>query len=45
VRLQWPSPEQLYLKTAFVRVMPSETINTFQRWHLLNLSAQAAILK
>jgi Tol biopolymer transport system component len=45
VRLQWPSPEQLYFKTAFLRVMPSETINTFQRWHLLNLSAQAAILK
>lgn len=45
VRLEWPSPETLYLKTAFVRVMPSETINTFQRWHLLNLSAQAAILK
>ena len=45
VRLQWPAPEQLYLKTAFVRVMPSETINTFQRWHLLNLSAQAAVLK
>ena len=45
VRLQWPSPETLYLKTAFVRVMPTETINTFQRWHLLNLSAQAAVLK
>ncbi|HKS08361.1 MAG TPA: hypothetical protein VJS13_02370 [Pyrinomonadaceae bacterium] len=45
VRLQWPSPEMLYLKTAYVRTMPSETINTFQRWHQLNLSAQAAILK
>jgi len=45
VRLEWPAPEQLYIKTAFVRVMPSETINTFQRWHVLNLSAQAAILK
>ena len=45
VRLEWPSPETLYLKTAYVRVMPSETINTFQRWHLLTLSAQAAILK
>ena len=45
VRLEWPSPETLYFQTAFVRVMPSETINTFQRWHLLNLSAQAAILK
>ncbi|HEY2961372.1 MAG TPA: hypothetical protein VGJ37_03090 [Pyrinomonadaceae bacterium] len=45
VRLEWPSPETLYFKTAYVRVMSSETINTFQRWHLLNLSAQAAVLK
>lgn len=45
VRLEWPSPERLYFQTAFVRLMPSEAINTFQRWHLLNLSAQAAILK
>ena len=45
VRLLWPSPEALYLKTAYVRVMPSETINTFQRWHQLSLSAQAAVLK
>jgi hypothetical protein len=45
VRLEWPTPETLYFKTAYVRLMPSETINTFQRWHQLNLSAQAAILK
>jgi hypothetical protein len=45
VRLDWRKPESLYLQTAFVRVMPSETINTFQRWHQLSLSAQAAILK
>ena len=45
VTFQWPSPETLYFKTAYVRVMPSETINTFQRWHQLNLSAQAAVLK
>jgi hypothetical protein len=45
VSFEWPSPETLYFKTAYVRVMPSETINTFQRWHQLNLSAQAAILK
>jgi len=25
--------------------MSNETINTFQRWHQLTLSAQAAILK
>ena len=45
VRLDWRKPELLYLQTAFVRVMPSETINTFQRWHQLSLSAQAAVLK
>jgi hypothetical protein len=45
VRLAWPSPERLYFQTAYVRLMPSEAINTFQRWHVLNLSAQAAILK
>jgi hypothetical protein len=45
VRLEWPSPETLYFKTAYVRLMGSETINTFQRWHLLSLSAQAAVLK
>ncbi|HSK62809.1 MAG TPA: hypothetical protein VK893_03180 [Pyrinomonadaceae bacterium] len=45
VRLEWPSPETLFFKTAYVRLMPSETINTFQRWHQLNISAQAAILK
>jgi hypothetical protein len=45
VRLEWRAPETLYFQTAFVRLMPNETINTFQRWHLLNLSAQAAVLK
>jgi hypothetical protein len=45
IRLEWRTPETLYFKTAFVRLMPSETINTFQRWHLLKISAQAAILK
>jgi hypothetical protein len=45
IHLEWPSPEKLYLETAYVRLMPSEAINTFQRWHLLVLSAQAAVLK
>ena len=45
VRFEWPSPERLYFQTAFVRLMRSEAINTFQRWHLLTLSAQAAVLK
>jgi len=45
VRLNWRTPENLYFQTAYVRLMPNETINTFQRWHVLNISAQAAILK
>jgi hypothetical protein len=45
VRLEWRTPETLYFQTAYVRLMPSETVNTWQRWHALNLSAQAAILK
>ena len=45
VRVEWPSPETLYFQTAFVRVYTNETINTFQRWHRLLLSPQAAVLK
>jgi len=45
IRLEWSAPEKLYLQTAYVRLMSNETINTFQRWHLLVLSAQAAVLK
>jgi hypothetical protein len=45
VRLEWVAPEKLYIKTAYVRLMTHDTINTFQRWHLVVLSPQAAILK
>jgi hypothetical protein len=45
VRLQWSAPETLYFQTAFIRLIPNDPITTFQRWHLLTLSAQAAILK
>jgi hypothetical protein len=45
VRLEWPTPDKLFLQTAYVRVLPSETINTFQRWHLLLISPQAAVLR
>jgi hypothetical protein len=45
VRLDWRRPESLYFQTAYVLLMPNETINTFQRWHVLNISAQAAVLK
>jgi hypothetical protein len=45
IRLEWRRPEALYFQTAYVLLRPNETINTFQRWHMLSLSAQAAILK
>ncbi|HEV7473049.1 MAG TPA: hypothetical protein VGN90_03305 [Pyrinomonadaceae bacterium] len=45
IRLEWPTPDKLYFETAYVRLMPTESITTFQRWHLLNLSPQAAVLK
>jgi hypothetical protein len=45
VRLEWPTPDKLFLQTAYVRVLPSESINTFQRWHLLLISPQAAVLR
>ena len=45
VRLDWRRPETLYFQTAYVRLMPNETINTFQRWHFLTISPQAAVLK
>ncbi len=45
VRLEWPDPATFYFETAYVRVYPNETINTFQRWHRLLLSPQAAVLK
>ena len=45
IRLEWTSPEKLFFQTAFVRLMPGEPITTFQRWHLVILSPQAAVLK
>jgi len=45
VRLEWITPEKLHFQTAYVRLFRNEPINTFQRWHLLILSPQAAVLK
>lgn len=44
IRLEWSQPETLYLKTAFVRIYSTEPVNNFQRWHVLHLSPQAALL-
>jgi hypothetical protein len=43
VRVEWPTPEKLYLETAYISLR-SELIKTFSRWHLLTLSPQAAVL-
>ena len=39
------SPEKLFFQTAYIRLFPNEPISTFQRWHLTQLSPQAALLK
>lgn len=44
VRVEWPTTDQLYLQTAFVRMFPNDPVNNFPRWHLLILSPQAALL-
>jgi hypothetical protein len=45
IRLEWTSPEKLFFETAYVRRYRDGPITTFQRWHLLTHSAQAAVLK
>ena len=45
VRMEWPKPEMLLLQTAYVRLIPNDPISTFQRWHQVMLSPQAAVLK
>lgn len=41
VRLDWPEDKTLFIQTAYVRIYASEPVNTFQRWHKVNLSMQA----
>jgi hypothetical protein len=44
VRLEWPTPEKMYLETAFIRLF-NEPVHTWSRWHLVTLSPQAAVLR
>ena len=44
VQLTWTDDKTLYFKTAYMRVFPDRTINTYQRWHVLHLSPQATVL-
>ena len=45
IRLEWTSPEKLFFETAYVRLRPDGPITTFQRWHLVTLSPQVAVLR
>jgi len=45
IRLEWTSPEKLFFETAYVKLLRDGPITTFQRWHLSQLSPQAALLK
>ncbi len=46
VSLNWPSEEQLYFQTAFVKRMKNDvdSVTSFPRWHRLILTPQAAVL-
>jgi hypothetical protein len=43
VRIEWPTPEKLFVETAYVSLR-SELIKTYSRWHSLTLSPQAVVL-
>ena len=43
VRIEWPTPEKMYLETAYISVR-SDLIKTFSRWHTLTLGPQAVVL-
>jgi hypothetical protein len=44
VRLDWPEDKSLFIQTAYIRIYANEPVNTFQRWHKLNLSIQGTPL-
>ena len=46
VALNWPSEEQLYFQTAYVKRMKNEadSVTSFPRWHRMILTPQAAAL-
>ncbi|HEX8117729.1 MAG TPA: hypothetical protein VF521_10705, partial [Pyrinomonadaceae bacterium] len=44
VRLEWVEPETIYAQTAFVHIYHDEPVFKYPRWHVLHVSAQAAVL-
>lgn len=46
INLGWTTDETLYLQTGYVKdLIQGEPVRSFLRWHRLNLSPQAAVLK
>lgn len=43
VRLHWPDDRVLFVQTAYIRIYAAEPVNTFQRWHKINLGVQPQI--
>ncbi|MBV9926352.1 MAG: PD40 domain-containing protein [Acidobacteria bacterium] len=44
VRLEWVEPETIYAQTAFVHIYKSGPEFRYPRWHVIHVSAQAAVL-
>jgi hypothetical protein len=44
VRLEWQTPEKMYIETAYIRLV-EPPVHTWSRWHLVTFSPQATILK
>ena len=44
VRLEWVEPETIYAQTAFVHIYHDEPVFKYPRWHVIHVSAQAAVL-
>ncbi|HEX7312710.1 MAG TPA: hypothetical protein VF297_02255 [Pyrinomonadaceae bacterium] len=44
VRLEWVEPETIYAQTAFWHFYRDEEVKNYKRWHVLHVSAQAAVL-
>ena len=44
VRLEWVEPETIYAQTSFVHIYQNEPVVKYQRWHVVRVSPQAAVL-
>jgi hypothetical protein len=47
IRLEWLTPEMLFVETGYVRIFQSESEPTrrYLRWHILHLSPQSVVMQ